>query len=615
MARFCAECGAPLDDAARFCGECGAPVEEAAPAAAPAGDTAPAAAPESIPEVPLEAPAAEETAAPEYGEETAYAQQDVPAAEEAPQWTEPQPVQPRVKKPLPKWAKPTIVAVAAVVVVLVALSLILKGLNNPEKVADKFLDAMANSDFAAFSKVAVAADEDLVLTEENTAPLFKLYNDSMAFRKGVEDLLDEDIDLIEDGDDPNEGYLFDLRAEKKFLHTAYEVVIETCDTLEISSNLICDVKLDGGQSLTMTADSGASTSDASLVFSADYSLTEYCSGNFYDVLPGLYTVTGTVETSDGTNFTAEATVEVANEYTAYAELNFDYVTLEIANDYDIPVEFYVDGNLYGSLEGEGYFEAGPLLPDQMIEARADVGADEPMTETFSASEGYWSLSFVLCELEVNNDYAAPIRVLRDGEEVLTVEPGEYGSLSGLPSGTELTLELIEGVTEPVTYTCEDEYDYIYPEFVVNDDTREALETAVQAYVDEVMTLFNAQDLTGLQALNSTDLAVSAIEALEEVQSEVGVWEDFESVSFTMSLSEVMTMDSVEPLDYWDAEDDQLGRQIIVFGCDLPLLLEMSYTTADGTPSSETSEDTEYYDFLLEYADGAWTVIGGSWMGL
>lgn len=599
MARFCAECGAPLDDAARFCGECGAPVEGAAPAAAPVENTAPATAPESIPEVPLEAPAAEETAAPEYGAETTYAQEEAPAAEEAPQWTEPQPaapVQPRVKKPLPKWAKPAIIAVAAVVVVLVALSLILNGINDPEKVADKFLDAMANSDFAAFSKVAVAADEDLVLTEDNTAPLFKLYNDSISFRKSVEDLLDEDIDLIEDGDDPNEGYLFDLRAEKKFLHTAYKVVIETCDTLEIGSNLACDVKLDGGQSLTMTADSNVG--DPSLVYSADYARTEYCTGNLYDVLPGLYTVTGTVETANGTTFNAEATVEVANEYNAYAELNFDYVTLEIANDYDIPVEFYVDGNLYGSLEGEGYFEAGPLLPDQMIEARADVGTDEPMTETFSASEGYWELPFVLCEVEIYNDYAVPIQVLRDGEVILEVAPGDYDYVSNLPSGTVLTMQLADGLTDPVEYTCEYEYDYIYPEFQVAEGAQLDCDKAVADYVQAVLDALNAGDTAALDALAETTLKEEMTNVMMVHSEDAEVFISLNSIEYN----------SDDPWDYYIEPGPD--ENTVIYYCDVKMGITSSGAQEDGEEETMSyNYDCMDYPFLLLYEDNTWSVIG------
>lgn len=599
MAKFCAQCGAQMDDDARFCGECGAPVEEAAPAAAPA--------PEAIPEVPVEAPVEETDSAPQAGEETAGA-----PAEETFGWTAPEaapsaPVQPREKKPLPKWAKPVGIAVAAVIVVVVALSLILKSVNAPDKVADKFLDAMANSDFAALSKVAVAADEDLVLTEENTAPLFKLYNESTAFRKSVEDLLDEDVDLLEDGDDPNEGYLFDLRAEKKFLHTGYEVVIETCDTLDISSNLVCEVTLDGGQTASLTSDSSSDAWSDEVVLGPDYNLAQYSNGAVYDLLPGLYTVTGTVATSAGTTFTAETTVEISNEYNAYAELNFDYATIEIQNYYDIPVEFYIDGNLYGSMDGEGYFEAGPLNPDQMIEARADVGADEPMTETFSASEGYWTLSFVLCEVEINNEYATPIRVLRDGEEIMEVAAGDYASVEGLPSGTVLTLELIEGVTEPVEYTCEYEYDYIYPEFTLTEDAAASAQEAVETYIAQVVDLFNAKDAAGLAAVTATDLSADMIATLEDLETQLSSYGDAVSLAFTLSMSEEMEISAVEPMYEWYG-DEFIGRQVISFECYLPLQVDMTATAADGTSQSDTQSGSEYYEFVLECVDGTWSVI-------
>ena len=629
MAKFCGECGAPLKDDARFCGECGAPVEQPAPAASENPPEAP------IPEVPLEAPDAE---APASGEETGYTQEEAPVSgegagytqEEAPvsgeeteysqaeapdgeaPWSGPQPeapaqpAQPRVKKPLPKWAKPVGIAVAAVVVVLVALSLILKGINDPEKVTDKFLTALGDSDFAAVSKVAVAEDEELVLTEENTAPLFKLYNDSMAFRKTVEDLLDEDLDLIEDGRDPNEGYLFDLRAEKKFLHTAYKVVIGTCDTVEISSNLVCDVTLDGGQTLAMTADSSASTSDTSVVFSPDYSLAEYCTGSVYDVLPGLYTVSGTVETSTGATFTAETTVEVSNEYNAYAELNFDYVTIEIANNYDIPVEFYLDGTICGSLAGEGYYEMGPLSPDQMIEARADLGTGEPMTETFSASEGYWSLSFVMCEVEINNDYAAPIQVKQDGEVILEVAPGEYDTVGDLPSGTVLTLELIEGVTEPVEYTCEYEYDYIYPDFSLTDDAVADVQETVSAYVNQMLQLVNERDTAGLEAMAESDFREECQAALESMEENEASIDDGLAYTITIYAPDGVDFDTTQPATYWTT--DLTDRPLVHVACYIGIQLDAEITLPDGSTESYSDATGGYYEFILEYVDDVWSIV-------
>ena len=602
MAKFCAQCGAQLPDDARFCGECGAVVEEITPAA-PAVDP--------IPEVPVEAPAEEAYSAPQEGEGAAEAPVEEAPVEEAPQWTAPAdvpptPVQPREKKPLPKWAKPVGIAVVAVIVVVVALSLILKGANSPEKVTDKFLDAMANSDFAALSKVAVAADEDLVLTEENTAPLFKLYNDSVSFRKSVEEMLDEDIDLIEDGDDPNEGYLFDLRGEKKFLHTGYEVVIETCDALDITSNLVCDVTLDGGQTISLTSDSSAEAWADDVVMSPDYNKTQYSTGVLYDLLPGLYTVTGTVETSAGTTFTAEATVEISNEYNAYAELNFDYTTIEIRNRYDIPVEFYIDGNLYGTMDGEGYFDAGPLLPDQMIEARADVGADEPMSETFSASEGYWELSFVLCNVEIYNEYSLPIQVQQDGETVLEVAPDDYGMLDGLPGGTVLTLNLLEGVTEPVEYVCEYDYDNVYPEFQVTEDAQNSAASAVTAYVDETIELFNAKDKAGLEAAVPTDFTDDMISALESMENAVAGIAGA-SASTVLTRTEDLEVDSIYIPYTWQMYDEQEGT--IRFECYIPMQADMSFTMPDGSTEADSAESSDYYSFALTYADGSWTVIG------
>ena len=103
MAKFCAQCGAQMDDNALFCGECGTPVEGAAPAAA------------DFPEVPLETPVGEPYSAPQAGTETTDAYSGESFGWTAPEEVPAAPVQPREKKPLPKWAKPVGIAVVAVI--------------------------------------------------------------------------------------------------------------------------------------------------------------------------------------------------------------------------------------------------------------------------------------------------------------------------------------------------------------------------------------------------------------------------------------------------------------------------------------------------------------------
>ena len=155
MGRFCGECGAPLAEDARFCGECGAAVERP---------------PEPGPAPSVRGP------------------EEAPAAQPA-----------RERKPLPKWVLPVGIAAVSAAVILTALSLVLKSLGSPERTADKFLAAMEAGDYAALAKVSAPDEESAEFSEEAAAPMFRLYQESARFRKGVEDALEEDLERIEDG--------------------------------------------------------------------------------------------------------------------------------------------------------------------------------------------------------------------------------------------------------------------------------------------------------------------------------------------------------------------------------------------------------------------------------
>ncbi len=592
MARFCPECGAQLEDNARFCAECGAQLT---------GEPAPAEAASQQPPA-QEAPVSQENPAPEA------------PAWEAPAGTggaavPPQP--PKVKKPLPKWALPTGIAVVAVVVILVAVSLILGSVNSPENVSEKFLNALQAGDFDAVSGVAVLADEEQTLTAEMMEPMFALYQESVPFRMELEELLDDDEELIDEGRDPNEGYLVDLRAKSGFLHTAYEVVLETCSTVEISSNLTCQVTLSGGQSLQLAADDMDAAYDESYSASADAYLAQWSSGTMYDVLPGLYTVSGTVTTSAGETFTAETQLTVDNEFDAYCELYFDYASVEVENDSDVPVDLYVNGGTtpFMTMEPDTYGTLAPLTVDATVEARADLGGDEPMTETFAAADEYIYLSFQLCDLEVYNDYYAPLLILDENGGLLGEVSAEddYSTFEGFYPGTHVTIQMYDeqGLVDPYTVMIpyDDDYIYVEPEFDgLSDSAMADALTAITTYVDEVLGYYNAGDVDSLGAAMSTDFGGDLLYELESDQEDNGTGTAPE-VIFVRDGDVTYYEDYRTDLGNYHGDDYDIPTA--EFYCVIPL--HGSMTADDGSVMEET--DTVEYSFQVQYIDGAWTVTG------
>ena len=617
MAKFCAECGAQLEDDAQFCGSCGAPVKESQQFCGACGaPVEPDAAFCGACGTPLQQPAAEagkaadeEPAAAEAAAGAAEAGAEPPvengeqAGARAP-GQEPAGAAAAVaappKKPLPKWALPVGIAVAAVVVLVVAASLILKSLHSPERTMERFLDALSEGNFQALSDVAAPADDRVEFTEETTAPLFALYESSVKFRKDLESILDDSVERMEDGDDPDEDQLVWMQPEKAFLHTRYTVMIETCDSVELGSNLACEVTLPGGEIVTLTSSDGDPANSDCLAYGPDYGLAAWSYGTAYDLLPGLYTVEATVETSFGETFEAETTLEVAGLYDVYGELYFEYSTIDIYNDSSVEADIYIDGTYYATAPSNGELYIAPILPETQLEARANVETDEPMTETFSADEGYYELHFVLCELEVNNGYDAPITVYRDGEELGTVEPYGYSYFSGLPMGTEVELQLFdESVTEPVFYVCEYEYDYIYPDFTLTDTAGTEAKAVVESFIQENLDRYNTGDLAGLQERSGNDFVEYLAEELESVQSL-----SLEENGYVTE-SQIILEDSL--VDYSTYVSVVDGALVVEVYYDIPLQFQVTYTYDDGNTESSESSQTVYYAFILQYEDGAWVV--------
>lgn len=571
MARFCENCGAPLNDGVRFCGECGTPVPEAAAAS------------------PVSAP------------ETSYSVPEAPAAAVA---APPKPAQP--KKPLPKWVVPVIAAVVVIAGGLFATWKILGNLHAPEKTVDSFLEALDNGDAEALIACAVCADGETELTADNTAPLFRLCEKDSSFRETVEKLLDDELERIEDEEDPKDDQLFTIVGEKGFLYTTYTVSIGT-GSVEISSNLTGTAEIEGGASVKLTPEDDGYNWAAGWTdkFGPDCDLAQWSTGTARDLLPGLYNVSGSVTTSFGDTFTASAEVRVTGG-TAYAELNYECETLEIYNDNGLDIEIVLGGEVYGVLESYQSYAIAPIRPGTRVEVRADVGADEPvsLSSTVEEAGGYFNVVFSLCEVEIRNDYHAPITVTRDGQTILEVPAGDTAAVANLPEGVELTMSLYAGVTEDVTAVCEDTHSYLRPEFYLADAQPRNIEAVVQAYIQTCIDAFNDGDTIALRAMDpETGFSRECLETLESVQSQ-GSEEEGLTVTAQITVTEMPAYQDAR-ISVWTGDDGVLGVSV---DASFPYDYVATAVYQDGEPVEEAGSNVMSYTFDLRYAAGAWDIV-------
>ena len=549
MARFCAECGSPLEEGARFCGECGAPVEE---------------------QVPEKVPEAAQTQTPVF--------EPVSGA----------PVALKEKKPLPKWLKPAVLAALAVAVALAGTSLILRSANTPEKTMEKFLSAMEAGELGALNKVAYVDGDELELTEQTAQPMFRLYASNKDFRNRLENTLEEDVDLLNSGESA-EGKLVTLEEKKGFLHTSYQVVLHLCDVNIYSSFGAVTVTLDNGRSFTIPSNGSVPADDSDTVYAKEYADVYGQDYLLTQILPGLYDVQYTYETGYGETVQGQQTLPVL-WYGSDCYLETDLVAPIIYNDSRVEIEIFAEDKACLSILGgaEGYL--GPMAADTKLEARADVGLEEPMTQELSASEEYVSVSFELCEVSFYNSTKSTLKVYR-GEELLgAIEPYDSYDVQGLPSGTQLQVRLMENedVISYYHYVCEAEYDTVTPSFELKQEAEQALAAAVQTHLDTATNCFNQGDLAALEKLPESWFVDSLEELLE-----------YGSTEIQQQIKNVV----LEP-DFFDVQSAEDGAVTVRAWVDLSFGHEILL-------SGESFSDEEYslyLDFLVRYADGAWSVV-------
>ena len=468
MARFCPNCGTPAEEGSAFCMECGTPIpqDEAAPFAASAAEEAFAAAP---------------------------------------------------AKPMSKRTKLILIIAASVAVVLFAVSKIFGGIYSTNSVSERFLKALEEGDFAALSKAAVVADDTIVLTEENTKPLFTLIEKSPAALETYAEMLETNAQLAEDGEDQYASYPLTFNVSNWVLFKTYEVCINPC-TVQVETNLVgADVTVggitaasvkgyagetDGGFSFGNSASDSAAASDSgesSVIYMDDYGNTQTAVATIAGLLPGLYDVECSYTTSLGEVLHVTDTVRV-DERSVIQYTSIPYAMSSVYNPYDYEVEVSAAGSSF-TLQPYSTLNLSPISGNLDVVISCSPNGAATFEDSYNvAEESYHDVYFESSSVRVYNDYYSTITAVvttASGKsyDAAVVSPDSSETAYLVPVGSTVSAVIsddsgievpaVESTAMPVEYADSYRFD---PYFYLN---AEGTTTFTQYFNDYVVTLHQA----------------------------------------------------------------------------------------------------------------------------
>ncbi len=580
------------------------------------------------------------------------------------------PKPPKGKKP--KWV--LLVSIAALVLItgLIGTFLFLRARNAPDHVVDQFLEAMDAGDFESLAAVSRLPGETEDLTEADVSPMFRLYEDDHSFQRTLEDLLEDELDRVESGEDaPQTDALAHLEPSGGSLFPNYQVVLQPC-TVELSSDLACNVEA-GGRTVQLSAASGeplpADFANCSPDFEALAART--AKGELRGLLPGIYDLTATASNSIGQVFTSSTELTVTEAKGSPVMIHFSYEAPVIFNDGPLPVDLYVDGEHAGTAPAHSFYASGPFETGTTLEARAELEDTGPLSRSFPASEGIslcyavvnntssaavdlyvdgtaqdplpasssrlvaldhggstvearletslagtvsqsfhgndnggeLTVTFELCELEVENSYQAPLHVSCNGKEIAVV-PGEGSvSLSELPAGTELSIQLFgQDVTEPYLHLCQSGSEQIAPSgFELTQRHKAALDQAVANYIRNAIAIYDRRDQSGLSALTETKLSRDLLSDLKEEMAHTFDRDGYTYIFQIYPDTPEQTSSSLGT----HADDEAV--------VDVKYRIPFDYTETYHYEDGQTEEDRDSHvienDFTVRYNGSKWEVIG------
>lgn len=569
MSDLCKNCGAQIPEDAAFCPECGTAVSrEDAGLFAPASTANP------------------ETTAKPVEKQTAPANFLDDVKEEGGLFSAVQ-AQPAEKKPMPKGVKIGLIAAAAVIVLLFALSKILTAVNSPEKISEKFFAAMEASDVAALSKVMeIEVDEDeakIELTVENMAPFFKLYSESSKYRSSLEALMEDHVEKLSRGKETSDGGMnIYMMAEENILFTKHVVMLQRCDA-EVFTNY------DGAEVTlgNVTAVAEYENFDSSANAFAEGSTDDYIKminggvAEFDDIIPGIYDISVKFTSETGDEFTAQASADIHND-DKYIDLTAGgCYSMCVYNNSDYVIDVTAGAAKYTVAPYEEVI-LGPVAGDTLVTAGYVTSKNEVLELKAMPSETDY-LCFELCSLDVWNYSNADVSITVDGVDYGTVIRDDFTYLYPLQYGATVKFEAVDmDFLAPYEYIVEYSSDTAYPYFTLSDTAAEALSQLVKDEIHAAVDAYSAMDPEALKQYIDYDICYELYDILEYSN---------ELYEITIEVTEVDLGGDV----WWNYLED---GSVVVF-------VDMEYymnITQDG----EAFEGSEYQTVGYTYADGVWS---------
>lgn len=607
---FCNQCGSELEDGARFCGGCGTAVAV---------------------------------------EETASVEAPVMVSSEVPSAAVGTIEKPKKKMPWLKWVVIGVVAVAAVAAAIYGIVQMnkqaqietLTAENAPDVIADEFMTALEDEDVETILAMA-EVDGSTKLDASTVAPLLALYESNPQFVDALEEEFAEEVKDMERGRSGDQSGLIYMEAKEMELYTAYTVVLNTVSAYFPTNLAQAEFVMDG-QTLDVldedpSADSYATTTETTTTEAAAEAMDTssgivtlngaYSYSNeagfvaVEDVLPGLYTITGTIAGTLG-DLTVEATFPVgldsiaeeeATEVQDMAEeapgtLEFDYRHYTISNPStnEYQAEFLIDGVSQGMM-APGDSLSFEYLPKDTVFS-AFVTLDDGTTVEMKQHYHSFSTEQLYTVLTVYNDFFVTLYVSCDGETIGTVHPGD-------------TICLKAWNDEQYTVSPPEEYTMVEPmvldwtwsewdlEFYANQETlplkdMESLYAIFENHVATSLAItqgydYETQDPADVEdALyeiylgNFTDACMSIVENKESKGQNVG---------YRLTLNSVETQDII--IDNYDASS-------VWFHLDMDVSMNVYMLSGSSYNLSSSNKDytydaSGYYEGT--YENGVWTIL-------
>ena len=566
---YCTECGARLEEGALFCCECGNKVEQPADAECMTEAEKPVTHPEPPP-----VPQREQTAS-----------------------TAP-------KKPMSRKKKKALIIAGAIIAFIILGSVVMRSVFTPERLVEKFIDAMEYGDYGVLTAVACPRSDKTGLTEETAEALFALYNGNGAYRNAIEETLENQAYLLKHGKKINveEEWepLFSIKSTDFLLFSLYKVEIGEVELDIYTSFPNSKVTVLGKTEISYPQ----SYSDYRASGESDYGYTDEAlnpaesTAHFEHLLPGKYDVKVEYLSSLGQEFVAETSVEAGaifgNEGYAYIE----YCTFDVYNNTELEATITVgDGQPVTVSPYSGYFLT-PLLDGTDIEiaCTSDDGQD------FGASlvagvDIYYEISCIGAHLYDYTGLVDSIYIngqkygyqLSDGSDDIYLYPIAPGSLiEAAPADSNMF--------EAFTCVPESDGDTYYVEFKLTEEAEDQIKSLIEEDVDAAAVL--------LEARTSDELF-----AAEDIENQT-IWylySYFNSDDNDVQHAVGSTTLDFSVMDEYGAYilNNTIGENTLVeVSADVTFQIDSAYS--DGASSTENDTLTVWYNF--QYENGEFKAI-------